>query len=159
MLWLVYHYALSKASATFCDLKNPNASELPHIQYGQHHHFCVCEALPDHTIYFRSLLTCSKSYVAVVQKTISHNCKTIQAMLTEVIVFVLYLDSTASLIKIIPQTQFSYRRGLTGMAYRSSSRDFINLHIETKYWPMRFDITKAFSVVRSKWRRLTQPSL
>ena len=39
----------------------------------------------------------------------------------------------ASLIKIIPQTQFSYRRGLTGMAYRSSSRDLINLHIETKY--------------------------
>ena len=38
-----------------------------------------------------------------------------------------------SLIKIIPQTQFSYRRGLTGMAYRSSSRDLINLHIETKY--------------------------
>ena len=64
----------------------------------------------------------------------------------------------ASLIKIIP-TQFSYRRGLTGMAYRSSSRDLINLNIETKYWPMRFDITKAFSVVRSKWRRLTQPSL
>ena len=29
----------------------------------------------------------------------------------------------SSLIKIIPQTQFSYRRGLTGMAYRSSSRD------------------------------------
>ena len=37
--------------------------------------------------------------------------------------------------------------------------DLINLHIETKYWPMRFDIAKAFSVVRSKWRRLTQPSL
>jgi hypothetical protein len=29
----------------------------------------------------------------------------------------------SSLIKIIPQTQFSYRLGLTGMAYRSSSRD------------------------------------
>jgi hypothetical protein len=42
------------------------------------------------------------------------------------------------------------------MAYRSSSRDLTNLHIETKYWPMRFDIAKAFSVVRSKWRRLTQ---
>ena len=38
-----------------------------------------------------------------------------------------------SLIKIIPQTQFSYRRDLTGMAYRSSFRDLINLHIETKY--------------------------
>jgi hypothetical protein len=32
-------------------------------------------------------------------------------------------DFDDSLIKIIPQTQFSYRRGLTGMAYRSSSRD------------------------------------
>jgi hypothetical protein len=71
----------------------------------------------------------------------------------------MYLLSHVSLIKIIPQTQFSYRRGLTGMAYRSSSRDLINLHIETKYRPMRFDITKAFSVVRSKWRRLTQPSV
>jgi hypothetical protein len=70
-----------------------------------------------------------------------------------------YISGQTSLIKIIPQTQFSYRRGLTGMAYRSSSRDLINLHIETKYWPMRFDITKAFSVVRSKWWRLTQPSL
>ena len=35
----------------------------------------------------------------------------------------LYLRPPLSLIKIIPQTQFSYRRGLTGMAYRSSSRD------------------------------------
>jgi hypothetical protein len=34
---------------------------------------------------------------------------------------------------LLPQTKFSYRRGLTGMAYRSSSRDLINLHIETKY--------------------------
>ena len=44
-----------------------------------------------------------------------------------------HLTADYSLIKIIPQTQFSYRRGLTGMAYRSSSRDLINLHIETKY--------------------------
>ena len=35
----------------------------------------------------------------------------------------LLLCTVSSLIKIIPQTQFSYRRGLTGMAYRSSSRD------------------------------------
>jgi hypothetical protein len=31
----------------FCDLKNPNVSELPRIQYGKYHHFCLLSVIVD----------------------------------------------------------------------------------------------------------------
>ena len=62
-----------------------------------------------------------------------YSCAVVDPCLIWTDLIVLISRPVRSLIKIIPQTQFSYRRGLTGMAYRSSSRDLINLHIETKY--------------------------
>ena len=52
VLWLVNHWKFiimlcQRLVQLFCDLKNPNASELPRIQYGKYHHFCLLSVIVD----------------------------------------------------------------------------------------------------------------
>jgi len=50
----------------FCDLKNPNASELLHIQYGQYRHFVLPKQIMD---------TIPKWFHAFIQDRVAYNIK------------------------------------------------------------------------------------